>query len=260
MFGTTRTSPRIVFIAGEDAPVNDPDLQGLEHELTRLPDVSIARVVADPSGGVAEIHIVALPGKPPKQIVRDVESVALASFGLRLDRRAVSVVQPAPREAPTAHGAGGETTAPGMSRARPVATPATSPGPALEAYRPILTGVDELSTGGHTHVTVTLDDRGRELRGTAEGSIASVAHGRIVAEAVLDALAPVTPTVAELAVDTAHVIPVGRCHVAVVVLAQVDPPAEHQLAGTAVVRAGRHADALARAVLDATNRRLGIPA
>jgi len=246
-----------VFTAGEDAPVNDPDLQGLERELTRLPDVSIARVVADPSGGVAEIHIVALPGKPPKQIVRDVESVAVASFGLRLDRRAVSVVQPAPGEAPTAHTPGSGTASPG--RSRPVATPAASSAPE-GTYRPVLTGVDELSTGGHTHVTVTLDDRGRELRGTAEGSIASVAHGRIVAEAVLDALGGATPAVAALAVDTAHVIPVGRSHVAIVTLAHVDPPAEHQLSGTAVVRAGRHADALARAVLDATNRRLGIPA
>src|ERR1043165_814358 len=69
------------------------DLTEVEREICRLPDVSITRLVAEPSGRVSEVHVVAHPGKHPKQIARDVQSIALASFGLELDRRIISVVQ-----------------------------------------------------------------------------------------------------------------------------------------------------------------------
>ena len=69
------------------------DLTEVEREICRLPDVSIVRLVAEPDGRVSEVHVVAHQGKHPKQIVRDVQSIALASFGLELDRRIISVVQ-----------------------------------------------------------------------------------------------------------------------------------------------------------------------
>src|SRR3954452_19969716 len=73
--------------------VAELDLTEGEREICRLPDVAIARLVAEPTGRVSEVHVVALPGKHPKQIARDVQSIALASFGLELDRRIISVVQ-----------------------------------------------------------------------------------------------------------------------------------------------------------------------
>ena len=69
------------------------DLTEVEAELCRLPDVTAVRLVADPIGRPLELHVLAHAGKPAKQIVRDVQSVALASFGLEVDRRIVSVVQ-----------------------------------------------------------------------------------------------------------------------------------------------------------------------
>jgi hypothetical protein len=72
------------------------DLMEVEAELCRLPDVSGVRIVADDLGRPIEVHVLAHTGKQPKQIVRDIQSVALASFGLELDRRIVSVVQLGP--------------------------------------------------------------------------------------------------------------------------------------------------------------------
>ena len=70
------------------------DAYGLvEKELCRIPDVSAARIVADATGRPVEVHILASPAKHAKQIVRDVQSVAMATFGLDLDRRIISVVQ-----------------------------------------------------------------------------------------------------------------------------------------------------------------------
>src|SRR5205823_1253448 len=96
--GGNRKYPSVV--SGEqNTPVDDfggmyeLDLTEVEREICRLPDVSISRLVAEPSGRVSEVHVVAHPGKHPKQIARDVQSIALASFGLELDRRIISVVQ-----------------------------------------------------------------------------------------------------------------------------------------------------------------------
>ncbi len=245
--------------------MDDRDLQGLESELARLPDVSIARVVAKGSGEIAEIHVVALPGKPPKQVARDVESVALASFGLRLDRRTISVVQLEDRHLrrPTPPDSSVEPELGASRGPDPQPRPDSPPGSARLSNRPgrpALLSVDEHSDTNHTRIAVVLGDEATQVRGEAEGSIASVAHGRIVAEAVLDALRQLSSGAAAVAVDNAHVLPVGRTHVAVVTLAEVDAPTERQLVGTAIVRNNRDADALARAVLDATNRRLSLSA
>src|SRR3954468_16426362 len=78
---------------GESMGVDELDLAEVEREICRLPDVSIARLVAEPDGRVSEVDVAAHAGKHPEQIVRDVQSIALASFGLELDRRIISVVQ-----------------------------------------------------------------------------------------------------------------------------------------------------------------------
>src|SRR5688500_13010697 len=70
-----------------------PGADALEQELCRIPDITAARVVTDDSGDPVEIHVLSLPSKHPKQVVRDVQSVAVARFGLELDHRLISVVQ-----------------------------------------------------------------------------------------------------------------------------------------------------------------------
>jgi len=69
------------------------DLAEVERELCRIPEVRAARIVADAGGTPVEVHVLATPGKAAKQVVRDVQSVAMASVGLDLDHRIVSVVQ-----------------------------------------------------------------------------------------------------------------------------------------------------------------------
>ncbi len=64
----------------------------LEETLCRLNSVDAVRVIGE-NGNIAEVHVLASPGKPAKQVVRDVQSLAMASFGVTVDRRVVSVVQ-----------------------------------------------------------------------------------------------------------------------------------------------------------------------
>jgi hypothetical protein len=63
----------------------------LEADLPKIQGVSSARVVGEDEP--SEIHVVASTARPPKQIVRDVQSLANARFGIPIDHRIVSVVQ-----------------------------------------------------------------------------------------------------------------------------------------------------------------------
>lgn len=72
-------------------PMRDEKLIKLETDLQKVPGVRDARVVGvdKPS----EIHIVASGVRSPKQVVRDVQSLASAGYGMPIDHRIVSVVQ-----------------------------------------------------------------------------------------------------------------------------------------------------------------------
>ena len=69
------------------------ELRELEDELCRLGGVHAVRIVGDRSGRPIEVHVLADPSKPAKQIVRDVRAVAQTVFGIELDHRIVSVAQ-----------------------------------------------------------------------------------------------------------------------------------------------------------------------
>jgi hypothetical protein len=63
----------------------------LEREINRLDAVTSARVLSTGSE-IQEIHVLATPERPPKKIVRDIESLLLVRFGLRVDHRCISIV------------------------------------------------------------------------------------------------------------------------------------------------------------------------
>ena len=206
------------------------DLTEVEKEICRLPDVSISRLVAEPSGRVSEVHVVAHPGKHPKQIARDVQSIALASFGLELDRRIISVVQ-----------LGGDVLDPQVR---------------LAHARPSVVAITAEANGLRSLVRVTLGRDDEEAVGFAEGSIASTARHRLVAAATVDALRQLEPAAECIDVDSAQIVRVDAHDIAVVTVVFVTPPSEQLVSGSAIVRPQQENDAIARAVLDATNRRM----
>jgi hypothetical protein len=61
--------------------------------LAALGGIVSARAVADETGRLAEIHILASPEFHPKQIVRNIESALSAGLGVLVDRRIISVAQ-----------------------------------------------------------------------------------------------------------------------------------------------------------------------
>ena len=73
-------------IAGSVLPI-----QRAEELLLTLPGVISARIMADVSGAVEEIHVLTSDAVSPKQTVRNIESALIAHLGMRVSHKKISV-------------------------------------------------------------------------------------------------------------------------------------------------------------------------
>ena len=194
----------------------DLDLTALEAELCRIPEVTAARVVANTEGDIEEVHILSMPSKHAKQVVRDVQSVAMATFNIDLDRRVVSVVQ-------LEGGQYAEPAVSGVYAEDETTGRASTNGQSEPGHRITVESVRADRSGVQCTAEVTLSRGSEEAVGKADGLVASSSVLRLVAQATV-----------------------------VIVV----PPYEEVSSGSAVVRSAGDLDAVARAILDATNRRL----
>jgi hypothetical protein len=215
-------------------------LPELEESLRAIPGIRAASVVTGPDARPTEVHVLAQPGKPAKQVVRDVQSVAMAQFDLDIDHRIVSVVQIADESAVEV----GDTTE---------VAEAEEPS-AIEPPRPALTSITVKSSEGESEVSVALAIGGSVYAGHATGPGAPIHRARIVAGATLAAMTELLGIPAQI--ESAQLLEIGLREVAVTVLTLTIPRLGEQiLCGSALVR-GDEEDAVARSVLAAVNRRL----
>lgn len=208
----------------------DFDLEIFEEELTTLPGVRAARVVTTTGGRISEIHLVAEGGKAPKQLVRDVQTIALAKFDLRIDHRIVSVVH-----------FGDDPI--------PVRTPPS---------RPDLATLSWTTDGVRTTCRVEVDTPDGLVMGEAAGGATSRSRPRLAAAATLDALHNAKVVDVDTTLDVADVLltDLSERRVALVMLVRLRDAAEELLLGSALVRSDEP-EAVARATLNAFNHRLG---
>jgi hypothetical protein len=199
----------------------------LEENLTRMDSVDAARVVNQGST-ITELHVIAAADKPAKQIVRDIQSLAMARFGVAVDHRVISVVQISPHKLDIAAGA-----------------------------RAALMRVDESPNGTRTTIEVTLRHDDQERTGSATGPAVMSARHRLVGEATIDAIEQTFPTMPPIALDAISITPVGQNEVVVAVVVSAGGRGSENLnVGSAVVTHDPD-DATVKAVLNALNRRLG---
>jgi hypothetical protein len=199
------------------------DLAAFQEKLSRIDGVEAARVVAK-NGHIDEIHVLARRNKPPKQIVRDVQSLGQALFGLNVDRRVVSVVQ--------------------------LADSVLDSG-----SRPAVVDVAEATDSSRTEVTVTLKWKERLLVGQAAGAAASATRWRLIAEATLEAVRQAIHEDVGLGVSSMDVPTLGSRPIAIAQIVVVTESTERTLIGSAYAD-DDGARAVVRAVLDALNRLL----
>ncbi|HZT66621.1 MAG TPA: hypothetical protein VFA11_12615 [Acidimicrobiales bacterium] len=223
-------------------------LADLEQDLRRIPGVGGAKVVVSPDGEVTEVHIVAGPAKHPKQVVRDVQTVALAHFGVEIDRRVVSVVQMG----------GADDAARLWDEAANGSSDSRGSGDGAAAgltARPRIGAVSAVADGLRYRVEVTLSQGDEQVVGAAVGPATAALMPRLVAKATLDALLQLETVAPFVDVESAAVVRLGERDVALVGLVLLSPSREDLVVGAAPIRGPGLNDAVARAVLDATNRR-----
>ena len=216
------------------------DVSQVEQELSRIPDVRGVRIVTDQFERPVEVHVLASTAKHPKQVVRDIQSVAKVQFDLELDHRVISVVQLDSEHLPEV--GNGDTINLTAS--------------AVEDDRITVARVGTTRNGLRCTATVGLSRAHDERVGEAEGTVASGNIRLLVAKATLDALCRIDPRAERLDVEAVGVQNLASRSFATASIVLLNPPYEEVLLGSAPVRAAGEEDAVARAVLDATNRRL----
>lgn len=202
--------------------VEDDKLKGA---IMSLPDVHSCSVELAEDGSISAIHIVSGSKRPPKQIVRDVESILHANFGISVDHRKVSVAR---------------ITMPSEKRAEAV------PRARLDAMK-------VSSAGGMGKVEIVLERDGISASGEASGVFVGGGCLRLIVEATYAAVEELVSGPVGFEV---HDVVRVRCgeREALVVLANIATESEvMSLAGCVIVGDDINRSA-ALAALDSCNR------
>ncbi len=198
----------------------------IESAIRELRGVCGARVVADESGLIQEIHVLVEADRNPKQAVRDVESALLAHFGVHVDHRKISVAQ---KSQSSKH---------------------------LDPMRLRWRDVQIAQEGTRAVVSVLLERNGAVFRGVASGVRASTQIPRLVASATLRAVEAAHGLCERFGLeDVSTTTTVGGYPVAIVLVSAVRNQGEDLLVGSALVRQDV-LRAVGLATLDAVNRRV----
>lgn len=214
-----------------DQRTSHVSIEDIEATLSLVSEIKAARVVTSPEGVIQEVHVLALPSKSPKQLVRDIESTLMASYGIAIDHKKISIAQL------------------GQDSMPPVDS-------GISDVRARIVAINANVAGVHAAVTVTLELEGDTYAGEASGPASSTGRQRLVANATLDAVEQYAHGALSFALEDVSIIQLGREHVAVSCVTLVSPLGEQAYAGSALVRQNEK-DSIVRATLDAINRRLG---
>lgn len=208
-----------------------PEQRVAEYEeiLRQIKDVVSAKIVCNEMGEILEVHVLASQHRSPKQVVRDIESALMASFGVAIDHKKISVAQLQLDEV--------EEVFPQL--------------------RPKLGKVDLAVSGMSAQANVSLSIAGTTFDGSATGTSAANNRLRLIAVATLDALDQYLGGACAFSVEEVSVSTLGRQQVALVCLSMVTVIDEEYLVGSALVR-GDVSKTVVKATLDGVNRRLSI--
>jgi len=202
----------------------------IEQALSLVADIRAARVVSSEDGVIQEIHVLALPSKTPKQLVRDIESTIMARFGIPVDHRKVSIAQLGAESMP-------HVEEPVRERAK-------------------IQGVNTEVAGVNAIVTVTMGFEDEAYIGRAEGPASQTSRLRLIAQATLNAVEQYAHGTYGFALEDVSIVQLGQERVAVACVMIVTPLGEQAFAGSALDRQNDR-DSIVRATLDAIDRRLG---
>lgn len=199
----------------------------IEAAILSLADIASACVVTGKTGDIEEIHILSSAARPPKQIVRDVESALMAKFGMELDHKKISVAQ---------------TQSNRNYR--------------FTGTRLKFSEVSISLNGAKGEATVRLKKNEDVFSGTAAGNCSSQNQLRLIASATLYAVEESLGSETNLLLEDLGTILLAGRNVVVVCVNMITQRTDDYLTGSAIVKQDI-GQAVVNAALDAVNRRLG---
>lgn len=209
-------------------PQNIPTTD-VESIICSLKNVISAKVLTNAAGQIEEVHVLSESSRPPKQLVRDIESALQARYGIELDHKKVSIAQ-------TQNGNGNFK---------------------FSENRLKFSDVSISLNGAKAEAVVRLKQNGDIMTGTAAGHSSSHNQLRLIATATLRAVENCSGSDGTLVLEdlNSSVVLSGRT-IVVVFISMITGRGEDFLAGSAVVKQDLW-KAVVNATLDAINRRIG---
>lgn len=199
------------------------DISCVEDFLKSIEGIESCKILAN-ENELLEVHILSDGSRSPKQISRDIETAIITKFDIRIDRKVISIVQ----------FKGNETRL--SSR--------------VELY-----GIAVSSVNNILEVEVRLLYEEREYFIKLVGVNTSTNRNRLIAEATIKAVEEIIGQPSMMFADNVVVNTIGMNTVIIVLILFKHAYIEDTLVGSAIVR-GDINEAIARATLDAVNRRI----
>jgi hypothetical protein len=196
-----------------------------ERLIRKLRDVSSCEIRTAPDGSIEVIHVTARPGRSPKQIARDIESILSAEENIRVDHRKISIAQ---------YGEGVASAEPTLDRV-------------------MVAGMSLHQSGAAFEAEVTLGSGDLSATGQAAGSNTRGESRRIIAQATLDAITKMTTQDPRFSLGELEERDLGPRRILLVCVNQVDGREERNFVGCCEIGPDA-ARAVVYAVLDAVNR------
>ena len=194
----------------------------LEDAIALMPKVHGVRIVSG-DNGIEEIHVISANDIAPKALVRNILTLLLVRFGLRVDRRTISIVQ-------------------------------SDQEPYAQVGRPIIQQVRVTEQGGERRVVVELRSPNGQVRGssTLRAGESEMQGGCM---ALIDAVERLIGRQAILHFGDATAVRLQDRELVVVLVTWHGSRVDETFTGSAFAESG-YASAAARATLDAINRKL----
>lgn len=218
-----------------------------EAAIRRLRDVEGVSVRAE-GDDILEIHVLTSSARPPKNIVRDVQTVLRTGLGVGIDHRVVSVAR--------AQGDGEAPAREPRSAREPDLDDGAEAPPPRAGERIRFEGVNLFVSGPRTQAQVELRWLGLPRIGSAAGWSARDEAHRLVAQAAAAAVQEFLADPIALNVQGVEFETFGRHRVAVVAVSIVAHRQEKLLTGSCRIEQDTP-QAVALATLDALNRVVG---
>ncbi len=202
----------------------------IEQVLCQIAEIDAARIVYSQSNEIEELHVLASNAKGPRQIVRDVESLLMARFGISVDHKKISIAQ--------------------IGDIGPISKN-TPPPPA----RLKIAGMNIEINDQEATFEVTLSENGSSHVGTATGASSQNGRLRVAALATLDAARQYSSAELNYSLEHVAIVPSNQGKVALVCVSTITRGGEETFAGSAVIKFDE-GDSIVKATLAAINRHI----